>query len=127
MSRLVNLGPGDLSDRLTILALKQHYGEVAGKDIAHFRNEATELLTQIRSRTLNGKWFAEVLSLAAVNAALWRAEDDLRGYRNSPGGPIDKDKIVELAFSIQAANDKRAELIQKINLEAGEFLGVEKL
>src|ERR1700676_1554522 len=79
--RLLNWGPGECSDRLTILALKILHGTDAGKDVKHFTDERNALLTDIRARTLNGKWFEAVLELAAVNAALWHAEDRLRMLR----------------------------------------------
>ena len=130
--RLINPGAGELSDRLTILQLKILFGEEAEKDVAHFRTESTALLSQIRSRTLNGAWFAAVLELAAVNAVIWHAEDDLRAYRVQPDGkPLWEDKeartIVGLAFRIQALNDQRGALIEQINRDSGEGGAKEKL
>src|SRR3990172_455729 len=71
MSRLINPGLGDYTDRLTILALKILFGEAGGKDVAHFRTEQTILLTKIRSRETAGAWLAATFELAAVNAILW--------------------------------------------------------
>ena len=117
--RLVNYGAGELSDRLTILSLKLLFGAEAGKDLTAFTAERTVLLSQIRSRTLNGVWFASLLELAAVNAALWHAEDDLRAIRlASP--ELSLAATVALAFRIQMLNDQRATLIEKINKDAGE-------
>lgn len=128
MARLVNPGAGDLSDRLTILALKIHFAEEAGRETTAYKTERTALLSQIRSRTLNGVWFETVLELAAVNAALWHAEDDLRMFRGLPRGlsEPDKEMVINLAFQIQATNDRRAALIDKINKDAGDQ-GGEKL
>lgn len=141
--KLVNYGAGELSDRLTILALKILIGSEAGKDVAHFEQERAVLLTQIRSRTLNGVWFEQVLALGAVNAALWHAEDDLRTWREKlrPTGPDSTGlrgpgegykaavviEVVDLAFRIQALNDARAELIRTINVHAGDEVGREKI
>lgn len=127
--RLVNYGAGEISDRLTILALKILHGTVGGKDVQHFKTEQTALLQQIRARTLNGKWFDAVLDLAAVNGALWQAEDDLRQWRTelAISTAQHSDAIVELAFRIQYLNDQRAALVQQINKDAGDALGQEKL
>ena len=123
-TRLKNYGPGEVSDRLSILALKRLFGAEAGKDTSVFQNEWAILLTEIRARTLNGKWFEAVLDLAAVNAALWHAEDDLRELRrvldHSPSTAV-------LAFRIQALNDCRAGLIDRINKDAGEGLPSDKV
>lgn len=125
--RLVNCGPGEWSDRLSILSLKILVGQEQQKDITHFRTEQTALLTSIRARTLNGTWFEQVLELAAVNSLLWHAEDDLREYRAKGQTKANTDEIVELAFRIQELNDRRAGLVQDINVRAGETAGMEKL
>ena len=142
--RLVNCGPGEWSDRLSILSLKILVGQEQNKDITHFRTEQTALLTSIRTRTLNGTWFEQVLELAAVNSLLWHAEDDLRAWREKykdrgpdssglSGGPgsgfiaATVEKVARLAFRIQELNDRRAALVQEINARAGETSGMEKL
>jgi hypothetical protein len=132
MSRLANPGAGDLADRLTILALKILLGGQAGKDTAHWETERSQLLPKVKSITAAPEHWLE---LAAVNAALWHAEDDLRALRFRPeparaqwaGFGVDfKSEVVELAFRIQALNDRRAELISLININAGDDRGDEK-
>lgn len=120
-------GIGEVTDRLTILSLKILFGEQAQKDVTHFRTEQAALLSKIHARTLNGAWFTATLELAAVNAALWHAEDDLRGWRTA--SPSDKVAwaVLPLAFKIQALNDLRAALVQKINKDAGDGQQAEKL
>ena len=138
MGRLINPGAGEQSDRLTVLALKRLYGRDAGKDTAHFDTEWGALLAQIRSRTLGGVWFEQLLELGAVNAALWHAEDDLRTFRVRYGAyekdqmksynAGDVEEVAQLAFRIQALNDRRADLIASINASAGDSAtGAEKL
>ena len=124
--KLVNYGAGELTDRLTILALKLLFGVEAGKDIAHFKTERTALLGQIRARTLNGIWFERVLDLAAVNGALWHAEDDLREIRShDPNGGL-MEAAGRLGCRIQGLNDQRATLITQINKDAGDSEAREK-
>lgn len=125
--RLINFGAGEVIDRLSILSTKILYGGIANLETKHWNDERNVLLTQLRGRELNGTWFPQVLDLAAVNAALWRAEDDLRSHRETGQTPVNTDRIVETAFRIQELNDRRAELIEAINRQTGEFLGVEKL
>lgn len=131
--RLINPGAGEISDRLTILALKIHAGQEQGKEVSHFEIERAALLTQIRSRTLNGKWFEAVLELAVVNGAIWHAEDDLRTHRKAHAelvaDPRELQQLTEavrLAFRLQTLNDRRAELVGQINQDAGDGAAKEK-
>jgi len=131
--RLVNPGTGEVSDRLTILALKILAGRQAQQDVAHFETERTTLLQKIHARTLNAMWFDALLELAAVNGLLWHAEDDLRGWRDQAEGKIEdcdqaaQEEIGGIAFRIQHLNDKRAELVRQINRDAGDAADREKL
>jgi hypothetical protein len=124
--RLINIGAGEITDRLTILALKILTGEAAGKDTTHFENERTALLVLIRTRTLNGSWFQQVLELGAVNAALWYAEDHLREIRGLSDPVSLAPAIIALAFRIQDLNDQRAQLVEAINKLSGDHIGPEK-
>jgi hypothetical protein len=130
--RMINFGAGEVCDRLTILATKILYAAVAGKESRHFTDERNVLLTHLRGRELNGAWFQTALDLGAVNAALWRCEDELREWRDQEPNVAKIDEptardVARIAFQIQALNDRRAELIEQINRTTGEFLGEEKL
>lgn len=128
--RLVNFGIGEITDRLAILCLKILHGTAAGADTKHFVDEKNTLLAQIRSRTLNEKWFESALELVVVNAALWQAEDELRELRPKPQPLPPWDPVAaarDAAFRTQELNDQRAQLIDAINKETGEYLGLEKL
>lgn len=128
MGRLINPGVGELSDRLSILALKLLVGGESGTDVSHFQKEADAILVQLRTRELNGKWFEAYTKLAAVNACLWHAEDQLRAIRTGPAGYLNQEQsTAALAFRIQALNDQRAACIAAINKETGDLLGTEKL
>ncbi len=133
--RLINTGAGEITDRLTILTNKILYGQEVGKDVSHFLSERAALLTRLRSRDLNGSWFEHALDLSAVNAALWRAEDELRDWRkrfelravSDVEEPAARHLISLIAFRIQSLNDRRGVLVAQINRLTGEFLGEEKL
>lgn len=124
--RLVNIGAGEIADRLTILALKIAYGLEGGKDVAHFIKERNALVVQFRNYELAP--LAEALfELAAVNAMLWHAEDDLRELRDTPENPSWLSAAGAVGFRIQALNDRRAALVWTLNKAAGTDRGREKL
>ena len=118
MGRIVNVGLGEVCDRLSILSLKILYGELKEIDVSHFQRERAALLPKL-SATAAGRWTEHYVDLAAVNAALWQAEDQLRSYKDTRK-IADGDAIVACAFRIQEWNDKRAELIRQINALVGD-------
>ena len=142
VGKIVNVGVGEIVDRLTVLALKIGTGEDRHQDTTHWRNEQTILVSAICGRTLNGSWFKLALDLAAVNGMLWHAEDDLRALRGqhraetSPdstgktgefSGPRILQQASTCAFRVQALNDQRTNLITEINKLTGDHLGPEKI
>ena len=130
MARLINIGTGEMLDRLSILSLKVLYGELAGKDTAHYRNERNALLSKVTAKNGMASWIEEYGALAAVNAALWHAEDELRTLRRHEETLVTEGllpTVARCAFRIQQLNDDRSKLIAAINQKTGEFLGEEKL
>lgn len=132
--RLINVGAGEVCDRLSILALKILYGKQASKDTKHFETERAVLLTQLAGRTLNSSWFGVFLELQAVNAAGWQAQIECRARAHAVTREEDEGVVAEhyheagrLAFQMQAWNDQRSGLIDEINKLTGEHLGEEKL
>jgi hypothetical protein len=125
--RLINYGPGEIVDRLTILELKILHGRASKKAIDHFEKERAALLTQLRSRVDGGmNWFEHTLELAVVNGQIWNGEELLRTYRGKLL-PADVEVAIAIAFSLQEWNDRRHELIRRINVGAGEHQGAEKV
>ncbi len=128
---LINYGAGEITDRLTILALKLlHYG-AAGKPTDYLRTEQVALLAQCRTKDVNGAWLEEALDLAAVNGALWTATDQLRALAPDAGRGGERDRVDlmragELGIRILELNDRRATLVEAINKRTGEFRGSEK-
>lgn len=140
MSRLINPGPGDFADRLTILALKIHHGALAGKDTTHFTNERAVLLTKIQAGNGLAGWVGELVDLGAVNAALWDLTDDLRTIKEwTPPASDPNESIVtitqttnlieagKIGLRLLSLNDTRAALVAAINQKTGAHLGQEKL
>lgn len=124
MSRLLDPGLGEILDRLTILALKRVYGTLRKVDTAHWDAEFNGLEERL------GRKVDALLTLAAVNASLWQAEDQIRELRPkaTPLPPFDPVKEAEqIAFRIVTLNDRRAQLVQQINADAGDPTPAEKI
>lgn len=133
MSRLINFGLGEICDRISILALKILHGEGKSVDVQHFRQERAALMVKVVTRE-NGRWIEYFTDLAAVNAAIWYAEDMIRGRREAITRCEDEGELAEhhyqagaLGLQIATLNDKRAQLIQQINAFVGDDKAVEKV
>ena len=119
----VQLPLGDVVDKVTILLLKQEHIADAAKQ-ANVRREL---------EVLRAAWAAEGLppmptleaweGLCAVNAQLWKVEDDLREHeaRRAFG-----QRFVDLARSVYKLNDQRAAFKRAINDALGSELVEEK-
>src|SRR5262245_45524941 len=112
--KLHNPGPGDLADRLTVLALKVvlkpfegqpsagYIEERAGVEIAlhHQQGLSPDASTRL----------AQMVDLATLNAAIWMKEDELRALRNAmqPGATVAQlQNAGAVGMQIQALNDRR--------------------
>ena len=130
--RLVNIGLGEVADRLSILALKIAYAEQDGKEATHFATERAALMTKLTAFTISTGALEAIFGLATVNGMLWHAEDVIREFRRAAGDviPVEertRDAVVMVAFRIQQLNDQRATLVRALNQLAGTDLGAEKL
>jgi hypothetical protein len=115
-SVLVEIAPGELLDKLTILHLKA----ARITDAAKLRHVRAELVTleAARARSVPGSVELARLEaeLQAVNAALWEIEDALRlCEREQDFGP----RFIDLARSVYRHNDARAALKRQINALLG--------
>ncbi|ARE41921.1 hypothetical protein RGUI_3780 [Rhodovulum sp. P5] len=112
----IDIGPGELADRLSILELK----------VAHAPQEtalvsARDALAAQRAR-LPLPRLAEEVKLARVNADLWTAEDRIRSAeRRGDYGP----DFTALARRIIALNDRRSALKAAIDRLAGGAVSTE--
>jgi hypothetical protein len=119
----VEIAPGELIDKLTILEIKSE----RITDAAKRQHVGTELalLLEARDRAMPGP--AELARLAAelkaVNEALWGIEDEIRlRERDEDFGP----RFITLARSVYRTNDRRAALKRQINELLGSQLIEEK-
>ena len=124
MSVKVEISYGEMLDKLTILEIK--LDNVA--DAAKRANIEAELAVLRRARgeaITDGDALAGLVGdLKAVNAALWRIEDDIRDCeRRKDFG----DAFVALARSVYHQNDRRADIKRRINDLLGSPLVEEKL
>jgi hypothetical protein len=120
---LVEIAPGELIDKITILEIKAERIADAGQRA----NVLVELATLSDARAAAIPPDGEIDRLAAelktVNEALWKIEDDIRDCdRDGDFGP----HFVELARAVYRTNDRRAELKRAINLRLGSRLVEEK-
>jgi len=117
----IEVSPGELMDRLTIVEIKLE--KIA--DPARRRNlerEHAELLAA-RGDARDNELDRLVAELKAVNAALWRIEEDLRAHEQRREFGAD---FVELARSVYFNNDRRSTLKRRINEHLGSALTEEK-
>ena len=120
---LVEISPGELIDKLTILEIKSDRISDAAK-LANVRREL-ESLRDCSARFLKpSAELAELRSsLHSVNERLWDVEDKLRECerrRDFGAG------FIELARSVYRTNDERAALKRRINDLFGSMLLEEK-
>ena len=119
----VEISPGELIDRITILEIKA----ARINDEAKRANIGVELseLTAARQAAvpLSARLTALTGELREVNKALWDIEDEIRALEAAMDfGPA----FVELARSVYKTNDRRSALKRKINELLGSRLIDEK-
>ena len=120
---MIEVGPGELIDKITILRIKSE----RMTDPAKLHNVRTELTILDAARQAGVPDSADMraldAALQAVNADLWVIEDEIRDCeRVKDFGP----KFIELARSVYIQNDKRAALKKQINLLSGTRIIEEK-
>jgi hypothetical protein len=119
----IEVSPGELIDRLTILEIKLDRIHDAQKrkniETEHAVVRATYEAHVPASETLGSL----VEELRDVNLRLWTIEDDIRACeRRQEFGPA----FVALARSVYLSNDRRSELKRDINALLGSKLREEK-
>lgn len=119
----VEISPGELIDRITILEIKAaRIGDEAKR--ANIGIELEEL-TAARQASVpaSARLTALTGELKEVNQALWDIEDEIRALEAAMDfGPA----FVELARSVYKTNDRRSVLKRKINELLGSRLIDEK-
>ena len=119
----VEIAPGELIDKITILEIKREHLT----DSAKLRNVGIEFetLRAARDRVIDPSPELNRLTaeLKSVNERLWDIEDDIRvRERHQDFGA----EFIELARSVYRTNDVRAALKRQINQHLGSELMEEK-
>jgi hypothetical protein len=119
----VEIAPGELIDKITILEIKSE----RITDAAKRHHVGTELALLVAARDCTVPGSAELTrletELKGVNEALWQIEDEIRlCERGEDFGP----RFIALARSVYRSNDRRAALKRQINELLGSKLIEEK-
>jgi hypothetical protein len=115
---LVEIAPGELVDKLTILEIKSE--RITAPDMLHNVRYEMTVLDRVRQDALSPSPDLDALAaeLKRVNVALWDIEDEIRRCELTQDfGP----RFVALARAVYRTNDRRAQLKRAIN----ELLGSE--
>jgi post-segregation antitoxin (ccd killing protein) len=120
---LVEIAPGELIDKITILEIKSERISDPAK-LANVRVEL-DVLEAARDAAMPGSSALDELTaqLKAVNAALWDIEDGIRDCERAKEFGT---QFIELARSVYHSNDRRAALKRQVNELLGSKLVEEK-
>jgi len=112
MTIVVEISPGELIDKLTILEIKLEKISDPAKQ-GHVRSEYEAVRRAFREHVAETADIAELRTdLKNVNLALWAIEDDIRAHeRDGDFGA----SFIDLARSVYRMNDRRAAIKRKIN------------
>lgn len=113
---LVEISPGELLDKLTILQLKSEKIDVVEKlnNVLNERNILQE--TWVKSPFASFNVESQIKELYDINSVIWNLEDLLRDKERTK--QFD-DEFITAARSVYVSNDKRAKIKKEIN----EILG----
>lgn len=118
----VEIGAGELLDKITILAIKNERITDETK-LGYIRREFAAL-QEARDRYLNAADLTDLeRDLKTVNERLWDIEDEIRGCEAVEDFG---DRFVALARSVYRLNDRRAELKRAVNHRTGSRLVEQK-
>ncbi len=120
---LVEISPGELIDKITILEIKAERiadaRKLANVRYALDRLSETGAATLAKGAALERLW----AELRTVNEALWEIEDDIRQCEAKQDfGP----RFIELARSVYRTNDRRAAIKKNIDQLFGSAMTDEK-
>ena len=122
-SILVEISPGEMIDKITILLIKSERIK-DGMQLANVRHEL-DILSAKMDKDIPRSPDLDILvsELKSVNEALWGIEDDIRDCERAEEY---SQLFIDLARSVYITNDKRADLKRDINLLLGSRIMEEK-
>jgi hypothetical protein len=108
----VEVSPGELIDRITILEIKLERIKDPGK-LKNIRHEYELSLAALHQAvSADARITALHRELRQVNEELWVIEDDIRDHERARNFD---DRFIELARAVYKTNDRRAALKRQIN------------
>lgn len=112
MMLMVEVAPGELIDKITILEIKLKNIKDEAK-LANVQREYDILMATYRANVTETEPLRALIDeLRDANAKIWDIEDDIRDLeRNKDFG----ERFVEVARSVYRSNDRRAATKRKIN------------
>lgn len=117
------VSPGELIDKLTILAIKSRRIADAAK-LVNVRAELAALRACWTASPWAGRDIsADETALLAVNEKLWDIEDRIRDKERAQRFDAE---FIELARSVYIENDERAAIKKRLNIALGSTLVEEK-
>ena len=119
----VEVSPGELIDKITILEIKLE--RIEGKDKLKNVKLEWKTLTRARDEAIEATPELEKLTadLKESNERLWEIEDDIRDCERDKNFG---DRFIELARGVYVNNDQRSRLKREINELLGSRLIEEK-
>jgi len=123
MTISIQVSPGELIDKMTILEVKLARMSDPAK-LVNVRREHDMIAQTFRENVANIPALATLIAeLKATNSALWTIEDAIREHeRKGDFG----ESFVKLARSIYRINDERAAIKRRINILLGSAIVEEK-
>ncbi|MFP6712834.1 MAG: DUF6165 family protein [Rhodospirillales bacterium] len=120
---LVDVAPGELIDKITILVIKSERMEDEAK-LANVRHEL-KILSATRDTDIPASTELDELTakLKSVNETLWKIEDDIRDCEAAKDY---SQTFIDLARAVYVTNDERAHLKREINMLLGSAIVEEK-
>jgi hypothetical protein len=112
MNVTIEIGPGELIDKITILEIKAAHIGTRDK-LANIRHELS-VLVAARAAAVAPSPALDGLTdqLRSVNGTLWRVEDDIRECERA--GDFGS-RFIALARAVYRTNDQRAAIKREIN------------
>lgn len=112
MKILVEISPGELIDKITVLEIKLENIDDPAK-LANVRHEYRMLMDAYRHAIVETEQLRALhAQLKDINAAIWRIEDDIRAQERAK---TFDEAFVALARSVYRTNDRRAAIKREIN------------
>jgi arginine deiminase len=123
MSIAVEISPGELIDKLTILEIKLE--KISDPDkLKNIRREHDSLTRTFRQHVHATPELTDLMAqLKTANSSLWRIEDDIRDHERTANFG---ESFVKLARSVYRMNDQRSAIKRRINELLGSDLVEEK-